>query len=117
MIQPPAMHSKRSRRSKSFYITVFTALFNFSLCFFIIFTSFKTKNFLANLISISLILFFLVTGIKKFKQRNEDIIYDTRRVMAAVILMLVIAAFLIFIAPNRPEKRLTPEQKAKMIIR
>ncbi len=104
-------------KPKSFYITILISLFYFAISLSIIFIGFKTKDIFSNLFSILLIIYSAWIGIKKFWERNNPIIYDHYRLLTAIILMLVIAAVLIYIAPNMRDTPLTQSQKSRMIIK
>jgi predicted PurR-regulated permease PerM len=103
-------------KTKSYYITLMYSILIASLVFFIGFTA-NWHSLSSAIFSIVLMTYFLWIAIKKFKERKEDVVYDMKRVAAAVALMLIIAAILIFAGTVLQDKPLTQSQKERAIIK
>ena len=103
-------------KSKSYYVNLLSSLFIAALVFFIGFTA--NWHLLSSAVfSIVLMIYFLWLAIKKFKERNQEIIVDSKRVLAGIGLMLLIAGILIFIGTTFKEKPLTQAQKERLIVK
>ena len=85
--------------AKSYYINVLSSLFLAALVFFIGLTA-NWHLLSSSIFSIVLMIYFLWLAIKKFKERNQEIIFDYKKVLATIGLMLLILGILIFIATN-----------------
>ena len=62
-------------------------------------------------------IYFSWHAIKKFKQRNDDIIFDYKWFFEVIGLMLLIAGTLMFIETTLKEKPLTQAQKERLIVK
>ncbi len=103
-------------KSKSYFINVFYSLFLAAIVFLIGFTS-NWHSLPSYGFSIVLMIYFSWQALKKFKERNDDIIFDYKRVFAAIGLMLLIAGILIFMGTIFKEKPLTQAQKERLIVK
>ena len=103
-------------KSKTNYINVVYSLF---LASFIILIGFSTNwNLLSSAIfSIVFMIYFSWQAIKKFKQRNEDIIFDYKWFFAVIGLMLLIAGTVMFIGTTFKGKPVTKHQKERLIVK
>lgn len=103
-------------KSKSYYFTVLFSLFLAAIVFLIGFTT-NWHSLPSYGFSIVLMIYFSWQAIKKFKERNQEIIVDSKRVFAGIGLMLLIAGILIFIGTTFKEKPLPPAQKERLIVK
>jgi predicted PurR-regulated permease PerM len=103
-------------KTKSYYITLLYSILIASLVFFIGLTA-NWHSLSSAIFSMVLMAYFLWIAIKKFKERKLDVVYDMKRVVAAVALMLLIAAILIFAGTVLQDKPLTQSQKERAIIK
>ena len=103
-------------KSKSYYFTVLFSLFLAATVFLIGFTT--NWHSLPNYgFSIVLMIYFSWQAIKKFKERDQSIIFDTKRVFTAIALMLLMAGILIFAGTILKPKPLTQTQKERLIVK
>ncbi|MFS8082778.1 MAG: hypothetical protein ACMG51_04945 [Ginsengibacter sp.] len=103
-------------KSKSYYITVVYSLFLASFVFLIGFTT--NWHLLSNIIfSIVFMIFVSWQAVKKFKERNLDIVFDNKRVLTAVAIVLLMAGITIFAVKALQPKHLTQTQKERLIVK
>ena len=102
-------------KSKSYYITVLFILFLAAIVFLIGFTT--NWHSPGAVFSVLLMIYLSWQAIKKFKERNDDILFDYKRLFAGIGLILLIAGILIFIGTIFKEKPLTIPQKERLIVK
>ncbi|MBS1736660.1 MAG: hypothetical protein JSS98_08685 [Bacteroidetes bacterium] len=103
-------------KSRHYYITILSALFLFAFVIFIAFTT-NWHHLNSAALSVVFIIYFSWQAIKKYKERNQKIVYDYRRILAALGLALLMAGLLIFAGTILKSKPLTPAQKEKLIVK
>ena len=103
-------------KPRSYYVTVFYSLFIAALVCLIGLTA-NWHSLSSASFSIVLMIYFLWMALKKFRERKLNVVYDIKRVSAAIGLMLLMAAILIFAGTILQKKPLTQTQKERLIIK
>ncbi|MFS8082777.1 MAG: hypothetical protein ACMG51_04940 [Ginsengibacter sp.] len=102
-------------KSKSYYITVLFSLFLAAIIFLIDFTTNWHSS--GAVFSVLLMIYLSWQAIKKFKERNDDILFNYKRLFAGISLMLLIAGILIFAGTILKPKPRTQTQKERLIVK
>lgn len=103
-------------KSRHYYITLLATIFLFAFVFFIAITT-NWHYLYSAAMSVVFIIYFSWQAIKKFKERNQEIVYDSRRTLAALGLTLLLAGLLIYASSILKPKPLTPAQKERLIVK